>query len=247
MTLERSARPVPVRTLCAVSMALIAASGALGADEIVPRPAVEAFDHLVLAVPDLDRGIREIAERTGVIASIGGSHPGRGTRNALLSLGVGHYLEIVAPDPAQPESKSGDAAEMAKLERPLLGAWAVTSSDLAAELARIGARGLVMAGPFPGARERPDGKKLSWRTAYVSSPLAFGSSLPFLIEWGADSPHPSIDAPLLGQLVSLTLVDPDPARLRTALAQFGLDCQVEKGDAFAIRARIATLRGVLDL
>jgi hypothetical protein len=209
------------------------------------RPALEAFDHLVLAVPDLDRGIAAIAERSGVIALPGGSHPGRGTRNALLSLGAGHYLEIVAPDPAQPESKQGEPAQMAELERPLLGGWAVATTDLAAELEESRARGLEIAGPFPGGRDRPDGTKLSWQTAFVSGPLA--DSLPFLIEWGADSPHPPSDAPLVGQLVALTIVHPDPPAVRAALARLGLDCPVVKGEAFALRARIATLRGLLEL
>jgi hypothetical protein len=234
-----------VLALGAASALAIAAPVAAQAPAPPARPALEALDHLILAVPDLERGIAEIAERTGVVAIPGGSHPGRGTRNALLSLGAGHYLEILAPDPAQPESKQGEPAQIAELERPLLGGWAVAATDLAAELGQIRARGLEIAGPFPGGRDRPDGTKLSWQTAFVSGPLA--DSLPFLIEWGADSPHPSSDAPLVGQLVALTIVHPDPPAVRAALARLGLDCPVVKGEAFALRARIATLRGLLEL
>ena len=216
-----------------------------GRSPSAPRPAVEAFDHLVLAVPDLEPAIEALAERTGVRATIGGSHPGRGTRNALLSLGTGYYLEIIAPDPAQPESKTGEPAQMAELAQPVLGGWALRSDDLAAELARVRANGLEVAGPFPGGRDRPDGVKLTWQTAFVSGPLA--SSMPFLIEWGSGTPHPSLDAPLLGTLQSLVVVDPDPDSARKALAALGVDCVVVRGDTVALRATIATQRGPLEL
>lgn len=230
----------------AASLALSFAAGAARADSPPAlRPAADALDHLIIAVADLDRGIAWLEEKSGVRAMIGGSHPGRGTRNALLSLGAGHYLEIVAPDPAQPESKQGEPAEMAKLEAPLMGGWAVTSKDLAADLARIRAAGLEIAGPFPGGRDRPDGRKLSWQTAFASGPLA--ANLPFLIEWGAGSAHPSSDAPAMGKVESLTIVHPDPDALRAALVRMGIDATVEKGEAFRLRARIATPKGAIDL
>ena len=109
--------------------------GRMGA---APRvPAHKALDHLLLGAPDLERGIEWVERLTGVRAVVGGSHPGRGTRNALLSLGARQYVEIIAPDPAQ--SGSTPTLDLKALPEPRLVNWAAATADIDA-LARARAQ-----------------------------------------------------------------------------------------------------------
>ncbi len=46
----------------------------------VASPNADSVDHVVYATPDLERGMEEIERLTGVSPTLGGEHPGRGTR-----------------------------------------------------------------------------------------------------------------------------------------------------------------------
>src|SRR5882724_5142484 len=93
------------------------------------------LDHILLGCNDLQRGIDFVEQRTGVRATFGGVHPGRGTQNALLSLGTsnaqekGRYLEIIAPDPQQ-SAADEHATRLRKLTEPRLIGWAAHPDDL---------------------------------------------------------------------------------------------------------------------
>src|SRR6185436_20638524 len=104
----------------------------------VPRRGVPAMtgdlsriDHVILGINDLQIGSEERERVTGVRAVVGGAHPGRGTQNALISLGGEHYLEILAPNPEDRESKE-PLDELRALTALTPVGWAARSDDLPA-------------------------------------------------------------------------------------------------------------------
>src|SRR5712675_1338552 len=102
------------------------------------------LDHILLGCNDLDRGIDFVEESTGVRPAIGGVHPGRGTRNALLSLGERRYLEIIAPDPKQDRIEpfaQKQIAHLKQLTSPHLIGWAAHPGDLEKFSMRLGEAG----------------------------------------------------------------------------------------------------------
>jgi Glyoxalase-like domain len=156
-----------------------------------PLPYPLNLDHLIVGCRDLDAGITYIEKLSGYRAEPGGSHPGRGTRNALLNLGHDAYLEILAPDPAQPQLQWHK--EIASLAEPQLIAFALRQKDLDKLAQILRARGVECIGPTAGSRTRPNGQTFRWQTVVLTDDLH--GNLPFFIDWAADSPHPSADAP----------------------------------------------------
>jgi hypothetical protein len=225
---------------------LAAAGAALAAPRIswpAQRQTPTLLDHILLGSADLDTGIAFVEERTGVRAAFGGVHPGAGTRNALLSLGRNRYLEIIAPDPQQPAS--ADARDLKTLVAPVLVGWAAHPGDIEQFAAILKERGIAATGPNPGSRKRPDGRVLNWKTLALKDDA--GGLLPFFIEWGANSLHPSVDAP---QGCSLTLFEAATPRSEVLLKQVDqlqIDLSITQGKTPDLHAIITGPKGQLDV
>jgi hypothetical protein len=171
--------------------AALAPGAAWTADDVPPL-----LDHILLGCSDLDSGTDFVAQHTGVRAAFGGVHPGRGTRNALLSLGQRRYLEVIAPDPKQNRIEPFAQKQVERLKQlasPRLIGWAAHPGDLEKFSVRLRDANIAFDGPRPGSRQRPDGKLLQWKTLNLKDDK--DGLLPFFIEWSADSLHPSADAP----------------------------------------------------
>ena len=227
----------------------------LGASLVLPwrgealqlTPAIKAVDHLLLGIGDLDRGIAWVAERTGVGAVIGGSHPGRGTRNALVSLGPMQYLEIIAPDPAQ--TAYNFQIDVRSLKEPRLINWAAGTLDIDGIARRAKAAGRQAFGPADGSRARPDGKLMKWRSLGIASELAAGAvqPIPFFIQWSAGTVHPSEDSPKGCTLRAFRILHPSAAAVRDLLTSVGIEADVGQEQDASIRATLSTPNGTVEL
>lgn len=198
------------------------------------------LDHLVYATPDLEATCRELEIRLGVRASAGGQHPGRGTHNALISIGTEAYLEIIAPDPLQPEIRPVWFG-IDQLTAPKLITWAVRIDDLEAFVKDISPNENVGA-VRSGSRKTPQGTTLSWRL--TEPQLVHGVGLvPFLIEWNSHQ-HPA-DSAITGRpLVQLRIEHPEPELIRKQLNSLGLEVVIEQGSSPAL---VAIFEGANDL
>ena len=195
------------------------------------------LDHLVYATPDLEATCRDLETRLGVRASAGGQHPGRGTHNALISIGPKIYLELIGPDPLQPETRPVwfgiDHLTAAKLIT-----WAVRVDDLEAFLKEV----LPGTGLRSGSRKTPGGTTLSWQL--TEPQLVDGVGLvPFLIDWGS-SQHPADSAIAGPRLVQLRLEHPEPDAIKKQLHSLRLEVAVGHGSSPAL---VAIFEGANDL
>jgi hypothetical protein len=135
-------------------------------------------------VPELAAAALELEARHGLASLEGGRHPGWGTANRIVPLGVA-YLELVAVVDEAEAVQSPFGRWVAGAEpgsrRPL--GWAVRTDRLDDVARRLG---LMMQ---DGSRAGRDGRLVRWRLAGVEQAAA-EPFLPFFIEWAAGTELP---------------------------------------------------------
>lgn len=206
------------------------------------------LDHLILGCSSLDSGIAFVEERTGVRAALGGVHPNRGTANALLSLGKGHYLEIMGPDPDAKDLESSAIQQLNVLKgltTPRLIHWGINSSNVEAVAKKLKESGIATLPLAPGSRTRPVGRVLRWKRLVLADD--YHGLLPFFIEWSAGSVHPSSDAPAGCRIARFAAADNNPAQLSKRFQRMRVNMLVEHGEIPQLRAKIAGPKGVLEV
>ena len=178
------------------------------------------LDHVLIAVADLDAAARQVEARFGLASVEGGRHQGLGTANRIVPLGE-TYLELVAVvDDAEAEA-SGFGSWVTGGDLPRLLGWCVRTDDLDEVADRLG---LTIA---DGSRARPDGTVLNWRMAGLEL-SAEEPSLPFFIEWGADTPYPG-EALAQSATIDELRLQGDPRRVARWVGDADVPISVREG------------------
>lgn len=180
----------------------------------------------MLATPDLPGTVAAVTRLLGEAPVAVGRHDGRGTRNFLLGLGDGGYLEIIGPDHDQPTPALPRPFGIDALTEPRLITWAVRVTDIDAAVAEARAAGYDPGAASDMSRETPDGQSLRWRLT-LSRDGSHTGVVPFLIDWGATA-HPSASLPQV-TLRGLEAVHPDPVRTAARLRALSADLTVRPG------------------
>lgn len=189
-------------------------------------------DHIIISIDVLERGIDLLEEATGVRAVYGGAHPGRGTHNALLSLGNNQYIELLSRNPgdtseAVRSSASQLMAHYGQFKTLTPTGWAMRVTDADAERARLVGKGFNASAVRPGSRAKPDGQMLTWKTF---NPWGIGDEmLPFAIEWGAGTQHPSVAAPPGCKLTDFAIVSSSPSVLAALFRKAEIPMKIKAG------------------
>ena len=177
------------------------------------------LDHLVILVWDLERAIEGYG-RLGFRVTPGGEHADGLTRNALVPLRDGAYLELVAF--VDPESDRDNVwGWRGFLPGEGLIDYCAASEDLREEAERLRGLGFEVEDLGEGGRRLPEGEEIRWRSASIRKE---GRVMPFLIEDVTPrerrvSGGPAADHPNGATGVArLEISTPDPGGARRDLA-----------------------------
>lgn len=187
------------------------------------KPDLE-LDHLVITCHRLGDGMRYVERMFGVAIPPGGQHDFMGTHNAVMAVGDGIYLEVIAIDPSLPAPPGprwfglGNILVDDRLkDQPVLAHFVLRTTDMAATLSDLPRHQAEIIGP-PRDAARGD---LRWQITLNPTGLPpEGGCLPALIQWNGVPPQYRMAAPG-PKLDRLYLCHDAPTRLESELRELG--------------------------
>ena len=142
------------------------------------------LDHVSYAVSssELVSTVNRLGTLLGATFRDGGVHPRFGTRNFVLPLAGGSYIEVVAPldHPATDSAPFGKAVRHRAEDGGGWLGWVVGVEDIVEWETKLGRPAA------DGHRVRPDGFELRWKQIGVLDLMA-DPQLPYFLQWGVES------------------------------------------------------------
>ena len=148
------------------------------------------IDHVMYAAENdgLQATAERLSQQLGIEVRDGGVHPRFGTRNMILPLRQGRFVEVVEAleHPSVDKMPFGQAVKARSANGGGWVGWVVELDDMSGPVAKLGRP------TTEGRRPRPDGAAITWQQIGVSD-LVVDPQLPYFIHWDDPAQHPSKD------------------------------------------------------
>ena len=198
----------------------------------------EKLDHIILIIDNLENGMTQFEELTGVSPVFGGVHGNGVTQNALVALNDGVYLEILAPR----DALDSVPEPFSHYKNLTAHGWAVATKNAELTKEKLLDSGFDTSGLNSGSRNTPQGNLLSWSTFFITNDSS--SVFPFFIQWGVDSVHPSSTTPKGCELKKLQLFSKNKSVIKlTELLHLNTDIII--GEEEKITVEIESPKGLV--
>lgn len=210
-------------------------------------PQTRNIDHIVYSVNDLDLAISEFEEKLGVRPVFGGYHKTQGTKNALINLNQGIYLELIAIDKDNTAVKAPRWMGIDLLTKPQITRWALKSSTLSQDSEVLKSYDHSMGSIKGGSRHTSEGSLLKWELIMpLTAPEV--EIAPFMVDWSDSEIHPSDQLPDMNcKLISLEGTHPNPASLLPMFEALNFDFKLSRNTNVSIKAIIDCPKGTIEI
>ncbi len=204
------------------------------------------IDHIVFAVPNLEEAIDEFERQSTVRPVFGGCHTTKGTKNALVNLGNGCYLEILAIDEENVDVKPPRWMGVDLIKTPQITRWSLKSEDLEQDSEILQKYHPKMGIIQGGQRKTSTGDMLTWQMILpLAAPVV--ELVPFVTDWQHSAVHPTQNLPQECELIGLSFTHPNPTAIEKVFDEFDIDIRIEEGEKAMIRAEIKSPNGVFEM
>ncbi len=183
----------------------------------------------------------------GVRPIFGGNHQSFGTKNALINLDHGIYLELLAADEDNSTVSKPRWMGVDRLTKNQITRWALKSDVMAKDARTLKKYHSQMGTLTQGSRNTKEGFLLHWE---LLMPLADPEVelVPFAIDWRKSEQHPSEMLPNMKCcFLGLKGIHPQPEIFDEVFKKLGFELSIDKGKETALKLQVQCPNGLVTI
>jgi len=191
--------------------------------------------------------MQDFKDLTGVCPVFGGYHKTEGTKNALVNLNNGSYLELIAIDDSNTQIQEPRWMGVDILTKNQITRWALQSENLHTDSKILKTYDPKMGTITGGSRLTANNLLLQWELI-KPLPQPEVEIAPFFLDWSSSKIHPSKAIPENDcEFIGLFATHPKPSAFSKLFKQLRVDLEIRKSEDIQLKMIIQTPKGTIEL